>query len=343
VFAFRFAAPQTTNREYLKTVHDTIVRAVDIQRRYGNRAANQSIIDEIGVLVRFERDEAYCAEALDYHLGILHAHVGEPELADYHFERSKTHPSSGGDQLFSDHQRESLLLRQHQEQAKRRSIPSILIASMPRSGSASLTQTIAATLDIPIMRASCGSFPSYFLNRRWFNSAASGGAILHDHFAANTFNLGVLHDAPANQIFVRVRDPRPAVCSVVKLYERTYGNEREVEFEERVRVHYVKEFIPWLEEWVAVAADPDSRLKVTWLPYGASDTEISRTARAILLSLRQDQPALSSYLEHDIPAVQANFVSGDNDGWRKDLSSDGQDDLWQATPHSVRDLLALRP
>ena len=56
--------------------------------------------DRIGA--RLVQGEGYWGEALDYHLGLLYAHIGEPEKAAYHFERSDTLPIDGGDQVFSE-------------------------------------------------------------------------------------------------------------------------------------------------------------------------------------------------------------------------------------------------
>jgi hypothetical protein len=182
------------NDPYLDGVQRVIAEVLGIRRAKGNRAGNQAIINKIGVDARFVRDEGYWAEALDYHLGLLYGHVGDPQAAALHFERSQTHPASGGDQIFSDHQRDSLGLRRRQETAMERGIPSFVVASMPRSGSASLTQTLANLLAAPIMRVSCGHFPYFYLVPGWLNSFSRGGAVLHDHFAALPFNLMTLRE-----------------------------------------------------------------------------------------------------------------------------------------------------
>jgi hypothetical protein len=342
VFALNLPPPHQVDEEYLASVRRVIARVLDTRKRRGNRAGNQAIIDEIGVRVRFERDESYCREALDYHLGLLYAHLGDPDMAAHHIDRSGAHPGSGGNQLFSDHQSESLALRRRQELAKERDIPSILMASMPRSASASLTQTIAAVLDIPVLRASCGRFPDFFLIPRWFDSAKSGGAIFHDHFAANPFNLGMLRDAQVNEIFVRIRDPRSATCSAESLVEREAGDRPEISFEDRVLARYEQAFVPWLISWIAVAADPAAGLTVRWIRYGASSDEIRNTARVVLLALSGRHPALAGYAVPDIPIVEANYVGGNDEAWRAKISQPGQERLWRATPDAIRELLTLR-
>ena len=341
MFELRFPPPERVDDEHLERVRQVIALARDAQARRGNRAGNQAIIDEIGVDVRLERDEAYCGEALDYHLGLLYAHLGDPNMAAHHFERSGTHPGTGGNQLFSSHQTESLELLRRQELAKERGIPSVLIASMPRSASASLTQTIAALLDAPIMRASCGRFPDFLLVPRWFNSCSSGGAVLHDHFGAIPFNVKLLRDAHVGEVFVRVRDPRPAAASSVNLIDRKAVASGRAEFEDRVLAAYEIAFIPWLTGWLAAAADAETGLKIHWVTHGARATR--EAARHVLAILAAAHPALADYARAHITEITANLVTGEAEAWRASISERGQERLWEATPQAVRDLLGLQP
>jgi hypothetical protein len=343
MFVLRFPPPHRRDPQHFARVRSVIALVLDTQKRRGNRAGNQAIVDEVGVDVRLERDEGYCDEALDYHLGLLYAHLGEAEMAAHHFERSNTHPGAGGNPLFSDHQSESLELRRRQELAKQRAIPSVLIASMPRSGSASLTQTIAGLLDIPIMRASCGDFPNFLLIPRWFNSSSSGGAILHDHFGAIPFNLKVLRDGKVDEVFVTVRDPRAAAASAVHLSEREQGSLSEVAFEDRLQGLYEQGFIPWLQTWMAVASDPGGGLKVHWLRYSPNPEAVGDLAKRALGVLAASHPQLEPYAAADIPLVKANFVTGDDGAWRKQVSQRAMERLWDATPPQVRELLDLQP
>lgn len=260
MFALRLNPPGSAEDQRLARVRQTIEAACQVQSQQSNRAANQLIIDTIGVLVRVEKDESYCEEALAYHLGLLYAHIGDWQLAAQYFERSGTHPGGGGNLLFSDHQYESQALRHQQEAAKKRGIPSVVIASMPRSGSASLVQTIAATLGIPTMRASCGQFPQFQLVPRWFHAASSGGAAFHDHFHASAENLELIRGGGITKLFVRVRDPRAAACSNTLLDWRTYGDGAgQIGFAERVLNVCKRRLIPWLETRIKGSSTPLDR------------------------------------------------------------------------------------
>src|ERR1700730_2160321 len=113
-------------------------------------------------------------------------------------------------------------------------------------------------------------------------------------------------------------------------------------FEELVSDSYQNNFIPWLEGWIAVASDPASPLKVTWLRYAAGGNEIHQTALAVLTSLSVDYPILGDHARRDFPLTHANFVVGDDEAWRKQLSRSAQEQLWQVTPEPIRELLTLR-
>jgi hypothetical protein len=265
MFELRFPPPHLMDDRHTAELRRIIAEVEETQRQRGNRAGNQTIIDKIGLEARFVQGEGYWGEALDYHLGLLYAHNGEPEKAAYHFERSGTLPSGGGDLVFSDHQRESLELRRRQDLAKERCTPSLVIAAMPRSASASLTQTLATMLDAPLMRVSCGQLTTYYLVPRWLNCFSPGGAVLHDHFGATPFNLKTLQECGCSEVFVRVRDPRPAAASMANLLNRRFGAPDNVDGERQIIQLCEQYFIPWVSDWLAVAADAKPSVKVHWL------------------------------------------------------------------------------
>jgi hypothetical protein len=330
MFELHFPPPHRAD-EHRVAVRRIIAQILDVQQLHGNRAANQEVIDKIGLDVRQERDEDYCREALDYHLGILYAYVRDPETAAYHFARSGTYPSGGGDLPFPDHQRDSLELRRHQDLAKQRGMPSIFIVTMARSGSASLVQTLATALDVPVMRISSHRQ----IVPRWLDCFAGGGAILHDHFGALPYNLKTLRENGVRQIFVRVRDPRAAAASAVGLSNRKFGSPDDIDYESQMIQTCEQFLIPWVAGWMAAQAD----FEIHWLP--DSPSAIAKMAREILVTLAPQYPALEQYLSADIAEVTANLVTGDEDAWRKQINPRDQDRLWDAMPAAIRELLGL--
>jgi hypothetical protein len=336
----RYPPAHRLDDQHFAAMRKIIAEVLEAQRRLGYRAGNQLIIDKIGLDAQFFLDEGYWREALDYHLGLLYAHVGEPEKAAYHFDRSDTHPSTGGHQVFSDHQRESLELRRRQLRASERGIPSLAIAAMPRSASASLTQTLATMLDAPLMRVSCGSFPKFYLVPRWLNSFSPGGAVLHDHFGATSFNLKTLREGRVPEVFVRIRDPRPAAASAVNLSNQIYGVPDDIDRESQVIQFCERSFIPWVADWIS-AADTATGLKIHWLAQPSN--AIPDMVRQVLTALLPEHPVLEQYLSADVAEVRANFVTGDKDAWRNGVSKAGQERLWHAIPQTVKDFLGLQP
>ena len=341
MFELRYPPPHLIDDRHIAAVRETIAEVLKMQEQRGNRAGNQLIVDRFGLEARIEKNESYWGEALDYHLGLLYAHIGEPELAALHFDRSGTYPGHGGNQLFHDHQHDSLELHRQQMQAKDRGIPSILLASMPRSASASLTQTLATILGVPLMRVSCGRFPNFYLIPRWVNCFTPGGAVLHDHFGAIPFNLKTLHDCAVRQIFVRVRDPRPAAASWLNLSRRRHGAPVDDNYESGLIAFCEQYFVPWLNGWIAASSDVAAGLKIHWLTQPAN--VISEMAREVLTVLAPQYPTLEQYLRADVAEVSANFVTGDEEAWRKSIGPRGQERLWNAIPQDVKDFLALQP
>ena len=76
--AFRLGAT------YVEARHFDLVNAGDyaqyVRNIKGNRVANEVLLDAIGLTLRPELDNDYYREALEYHLGLLYAHLGQPEL-----------------------------------------------------------------------------------------------------------------------------------------------------------------------------------------------------------------------------------------------------------------------
>ncbi len=313
---------------------------LEIRDRQGHRAANQALMDATGVIIS-NLDEDYCRQALDYHLGLVFANAKNAERAAYHFERSKTLVGMGGNRIYSEHVVESLEIRRRQQIGIGRLLPPVVIASMPRSGSASLTQTLAARLDLPVVRASCGDYPNYSLVPRWLNAAASGGTVFHDHFCASDFNLRALANAGIRDVFIRVRDPRAAAYSNYRHGLSLLGPSG-ASVDEGVTAVYHNAYIPWLTDWIAAAQDGSHDLRIRWSHFRPGAAAVSEAARDVLTCLAADHPAVVPHLEGDIPVVEANFVDGDDDKWRQAISPSCQTLLWEMTPEPVRELFELK-
>ena len=58
--------------------------ALAIARGRGSRAANDFVLNQIGIRGSPDNGDGYFADAMHYHLGLLHAHAGNPtEMAPH--------------------------------------------------------------------------------------------------------------------------------------------------------------------------------------------------------------------------------------------------------------------
>lgn len=287
-------------------------------------------------------NESYFAEALAFHLAQTYAHLGRSkEMVDC-IERSGTLPADGGDLLYPDHVARSLGLFEHREAARVRGVPAFLIASMPRAASTSLTQSLARSLDMPVLRVSLGHFPHCMLAPSWLNSASPGGAVLHDHFGATPENLATLRSCGVSEVFVLVRDPRAASASVVD-----FGTSRfdqpidDAQWTANVLDTYRHLFIPWLEGWIAEANTGD--LRVRWIQSRLVRTDLHLVWREMLSALAPLYPSLNSKLDLPPAEVRVNFVHGLDDLWRCRVGERVREEMWAALSPAAIELLELEP
>ena len=316
--------------------------ALAIQRGRGSRVANDFVLNQTGIRGSPDNDDSYFDEAMHYHLGLLHAHAGNPTEIAPHVSHSHTMPTGESDLLFSDHVNLSYVLRDRQLAAIKRGLPPILMACMPRSASATLAYTLARAVDIPVVHISAGNFPDRYLVPSWLNMFLEGGAITQDHFAANDFNLGVLQGRGPRDIFVLIRDPRAAARSQVHHLARGRddgGNQ----LARRIERQCTENFMPWLQAWIDCANDDTLPLRIHWLTY----REVCRDPGAILRKisgiLGADNKAIAAFAySHSLQEERMHFVDGNDQAWQRDVSSATRNALWDACTPQMRALLDLK-
>jgi hypothetical protein len=316
--------------------------ALAIQRGRGSRAANDFVLNQIGIHGSPDNSDGYFAEAMHYHLGLLHAHSGNPTEMAPHLSQSHTMPTGESDLLFSDHVNLSYVLRDRQLAAIKRGLPPILVACMPRSASATLTYTLARAVDIPVMHISAGNFPDRYLVPSWLDMFLEGGAITQDHFAANDFNLGVLQGRGPRDIFVLIRDPRAAARS--QAYHLARGRDGGSELlARRIEQQCIENFIPWLQAWIDCADNKKLPFRIHWLTYHEVCRDPGAILRKIAGVLGADNKTIAAFAyAHSLPEERMHFVDGHDDAWRREVGSSSRDLLWQACTVEMRAMLDLR-
>jgi hypothetical protein len=323
-------------------VHRIAAEALAIQRGRGSRRANDFVLNHIGIRGSLDNDQGYFAEALHYHLGLLHAHAADPVEMAQQLRRSHTMPTGESDLLFSDHVNLSYVLRDRQLAAIKRGVPPILIACMPRSASATLAYTLARAVDIPVMHISAGNFPDRYLVPSWLDMFLEGGAITQDHFAANGFNLGVLQGRGPRDIFVLIRDPRAAARSQVHHLARGHDGGGEP-LARRIERQCTENFIPWLQAWIDCANNETLPFRIHWLTYREACRDPGAILRRIAGVLGADNKAITAFAHaHSLPEERMHFVDGHDDAWRREVGSSSRDLLWQACTSEMKTMLELK-
>jgi len=302
-----------------------VVRAREIARS-SNRLAVEFLLKRIGTRVPATKDEAYFGEALNYLCGIVYGHAGMASEAADAIAASNVLPHSGGDMLFHDAVAAGVEAASKQDEAIARGVPPILIASMPRSASAALTQTLAMITGAPLFRISVGAFPNYCIVPTWLGRFLRGGAVLHDHFGASEFNMSLLVKHQVRVVNLLVRDPRAAAVSFAK---HVFGKS-DVHVERMYSMYLL-----WLNDWLR--AEKANGINIRWIR--SSDVISGRdglmTAVSTVLG-NQSQYAFPDQL------ADANFSGQESDAWRDIVPSDVQEEMWDLMPPEIIERLELR-
>ena len=323
--------------------HGFAAEAKRIQAQEGSRRAVGYLLDQIGIEMSVDRDEAYCAEALNFHLGLLEGYSGRPEAMAEHIRLSRTMPGPEDDRLFSDHVAICLVAREHQLEAIARGMPAIAFGCMPRSASATLTHSLAKLLDVPALHTAIGTFPDYFVAPSWFDFFAQGGAVTQDHFRLDDFNYRLLEARGPRDVFVSIRDPRAAARSQVHWLAR-WGTDDKASLEERIERQCIDNFIPWLTSWIDRSRQPASPLRIHMIEYRDIVHDLAGTVRRIAGILQRDYPAMAAYAECTaLEEVRIHFNQGDDEAWRAEVGEATRQRLWDACTPDIRVLLALAP
>jgi hypothetical protein len=316
-------------------------QAKELRDQEGSRKAVSYLLDKLGVEVTLDRNEAYCDEALNFHLGLLEAYAGRPEAMAEHIRLSHTMPCPEDEHLFSDHVTICLITREHQLDAIARHMPPMLFACMPRSASATLTYSLAKLLDVPVLHTAIGVFPDYFIAPSWLEVFLQGGAVTQDHFMPNDFNFEVLKARGVRDLFVTIRDPRAAARSQVHWLAR-WGDAGAVSVEQRIERQCLDNFIPWLQSWIDRSRDPASPLRIHMIKFQDIVSDLPGTVRRIALKLRGEFPAMAAYADRaDVEEVRIHYKQGDDEAWRSEVGEATRQKLWQACTPDIRELLHL--
>jgi len=324
-----------------EAVQTFTAEALEIMRVSGSREANRHFLEKIGTRLAPDYDEGYFAEALYYHLGLVHGYAGDPDKMAEYISLSKTMPGPEDDRLFSDHVADSRIVREEQRQAIVRDMPAVLFACLPRSGGGTVVHTLAQLCDLPVTHLSIGDY----LAPSWLDMFLEGGAVNQDHFPAHSFNLGVLAGHGPRDVFVTIRDPRAAACSAVL---NPVTGDRPLcspeALEDAIAEECLSRAIPWLEAWIKASRAPDAPLRIHWVPFRQTAADVPATVRRVCAILAEHNAKLEPFArDRHIDEMRMNFVVGNDEERLARLSKATRGRLWEACSVELRELIGATP
>jgi hypothetical protein len=239
-------------------------------------------------------------------------------------------PADGADLLPYDLRQSGRLARCRQDIAIEHGRPGALVVSLMRSASATLTNSIAATFDIPHLRMCIGEGLRSIVVKRWAVQVARGGTVTHEHFRATPENLAALRDAGIRALWVQVRDPRDAAFSLAQMredYSRMLPPEVDPLSDETF-VEDCQRLANWIGEWID-ARDRDD-VNAHFITFAEVTSNLAGTIAKIF----------PGYESSNVVLRQTNFRRGIGGEWRVH-SPASQERAWSVIPTNVKAILKL--
>jgi hypothetical protein len=179
-------------------------------------------------------------------------------------------------------------------------LPSILVNTMPKSGSIYLSRMIASTLaaDYSLRSVAHGFFPTYFMIPDALERVRRGNIVRQEHFDASPINLFVC-GRYLDRMVLHVRDPRGATLSwahwvnhLLALHPTAinatihqppddflrWSLHRQLDW--HIDRHLVS-LVAWLRQWIAQDGGPGA-MRILWTTYDEIVTDESGLVRRIL-------------------------------------------------------------
>jgi hypothetical protein len=244
-------------------------------------------------------------------------------------------------------QRDGLLAARPQDP-----VPAILLNTLPKSASVFILETLATTLDKPVVTISPGYFPRDQIDFRQLGVLIGSRAIAQSHLDASAFNQRYLKKI--DKVVVQFRDPRQATLSWLHHLERLHKEAQydllftvtpslpndyfTLDFAKKIDyqlVNYLPCVIEWQMGWTRFVADCHEPERFMLNTYEAFVADPAHYFASIFTFLGCRAP--ESLCVHQVtPTMEKNFRKGTTDEWRE-VFSQGQKTLaTEAIPHSLQ-------
>jgi hypothetical protein len=230
--------------------------------------------------------------------------------------------------------------------------PSVLISTMPKSGTVYLLNKLSEGLDIEIKTVSLGYFPTDLLNVNEMFHFIKGNKISCEHFDPSAANCMILKSLN-QRIVVHVRDPRQALVSWIHHMDRMFSlgaitvllrvcptppaSYYHESFEKKVDwqiENYLIELVGWAEKWIsAVENDASLRGNVLFTSYDELLRDEQSLIQRILCFYGIPEQC---YDDQEVKkTMDVHFRKGDPDEWRTVMSEDQQFRVAKLIPSRV--------
>ena len=232
------------------------------------------------------------------------------------------------------------------------SVPSILLATMPKSASSFVTESLRESFALDHFKVDDGPFPYAHIRARQLLELRYGNCIASDHFAATAVNLEYLQKS-GQKVFVHHRDPRDALNSWVHYlqkydqhqndYDSSYNlffiypslpddyfdRSFSAQLDYQIDIFF-KDCIAWAESWVQA----HSLLTDQRICFGSMN-EMTDDPLAYLERISDFFGYSREYFEK-LAVIErekhANFRAGLHGGWRNTFSSEQIERVNQLIP-----------
>lgn len=318
---------------------EEIIRNVSaLKEKYGYREVCNYLLNKMPLKCYMANPDDYYERIAKYNLAMLLAGKGDFDGASEIYQDLGLR--SAGDLpalTFFDHCRKAKALREQQLDAIAREIPAIYLVAQPKSASASLSNSIAKILDIPILRVFGDGVIEY-----WLESFLEGGATTHEHTVANDYNLMTLESAGVTQLFVQIRDPRDSAMSILKMYKAQKSATTEFPSYEKYK-EYFAQHLSFINDWASYYESENRQIEIHWVKFDELKKDMFNTIKGILQRSFGESYGISDSWDSRIQSgmVECNR-STSNSSWRTYLSDRQKMEIFEMIPESVRLLLDIK-
>ena len=234
-------------------------------------------------------------------------------------------------------------------EGKARSLPLMLLNTLPKSASESIWNLLAEGLDIAQSHLSIGLFPDCSLLPARVQSAAEGGLIAKEHIPATSHNIEILTEFGVNRVAFHVRDPRQAALSwahfvrddvsmrlMAPIWRKVVPPRAVLEgaFPELLDwciERYLTIQIDFIQAWLDAADDPNVALEVRFLSFERFLAEPEDYFAELLDFYGIDRARFAAEREAEV----VHLRKGQTDEWREVFNSAQQSLAWRMLPPAM--------